>query len=107
MRGRKNVRKLTALGETRTVAEWAAISKVPRELIYNRIQKGMTADQALFTPVKERAKKKSKKGQFVDTNSQKVIMGLIGKERVRNYRFVGMWYRIFMIEDGESKMKAA
>jgi hypothetical protein len=100
MRGRKSVRKLTAFGETRTVAEWAAIAKVPRGLIYNRIQKGMTVDQALFTPVKEGAKKKSKKGQFV-------IMGWIGKERIRNYRFVGMWYRIFQLEDRSAMMKVA
>jgi hypothetical protein len=106
MRGRKNVRKLTALGETRTVAEWAAISKVPRELLYNRIQKGMTADQALFTPVKGRAAMKPRKIR-VDPSVHKAMLGMIGKERIRNYRMVGMWYKIFQLEDRYTVMKVA
>lgn len=109
MRGRKSeFKKITALGETRSVTEWSVISGIPRELIYARLRKGLSADKVLFTPVRDKYKpRKPKTTNKVKDVSEKVIKNLISKDRMQKYRTAGMWYRIFQLEDRSAMMKVA
>ena len=103
---KRNVRSITALGETRTVTEWADISGVPRTLIYARLKNGMSVKDTLFTPVSIRSKKRPR-FKRINNPLEKMLMDLIAKERTRTYRYVGMWYKIFLLENNSATMKAA
>lgn len=94
------------MGETHTFSEWAEISGVTRELIYYRISKGMSPEDALLTPVVVKEKKKFRDPKR-SSAAYKVALDLISRERMQRYRSVGMWYRIFTLESRDAEMKVA
>ena len=50
---RKN-RFITLNGETHTISQWADITGIPRNVIWDRINQGWTAEKAIKTPVTRR-----------------------------------------------------
>lgn len=48
----KRYRYVTINGETHTVSEWSRINGIAKELIYTRIKRGMSIENAISTPVK-------------------------------------------------------
>lgn len=51
---RRNNHKETYNGETHTIAEWAEITGIAVQTIYQRLHRGWTIEQALTTPTKKR-----------------------------------------------------
>jgi hypothetical protein len=47
---RRDNRHVTVGGETRTIAEWADVRKMPSYLIYQRLRRGWTAERAVTPP---------------------------------------------------------
>ena len=43
-------RNITCNGETHTISQWARITGLKRDTISNRIERGMTVEEALYTP---------------------------------------------------------
>lgn len=61
-RNRRNSRKLTVNGITRTIAEWSELTGISRSMIEYRIKRGqMTPEQIVSTPVKTTKKSPQKK----------------------------------------------
>lgn len=52
-RGRQASIKITHLGETRTIPEWAKVNNIPHQIIRQRIRKGWPEGQAVSTPVRK------------------------------------------------------
>lgn len=92
---------MTALGETKSIAEWAEISGLTRGLIHHRIGKGMSPEDALFSPVIPKEKKKFRKSKISSHPAYRIALGLISRERMQRYRAAGMWYKIFELEDSK------
>jgi len=49
---RRNNRKLTFAGETRTVSEWSILLGIPWQNIHSRLSKGWSDERTLTTPIK-------------------------------------------------------
>lgn len=52
---RNEGREITAKGKTRTIQQWADILGCTRDVIYKRIQKGMSEQEAVTTPLMSQA----------------------------------------------------
>jgi len=55
-RNRRCSKRISARGETKTVGEWAEVSPVRYVDIQNRLRRGWSAENAIFTPLKRRFK---------------------------------------------------
>jgi hypothetical protein len=57
-RNSRKARKFTAHGLTLSIQEWAARLGTSPQAITNRMRKGMTAEDAVTTPIRRRARRK-------------------------------------------------
>mgnify|MGYP002084521026 FL=1 len=70
---RRSSRLVVALGETKTVAQWADDLGINQDRIYNRLHRGWSEERALTTPIVEKHNQSpvvDNYGKFYDSISQ-------------------------------------
>lgn len=60
-RNRRSNRFITFRGETKTIAEWSEIQKVPSDTLTHRLKTGWDLEKAMTTPVREKGAKGHRK----------------------------------------------